>query len=296
MSRRTIAIVATGEMGSAVGAALVEGGYRVVTDLTGRSAQSRELAARAGIEDLGSLREVAAAAEIVLSILPPAVAVEFGRRAADACERAGTRPLFVDCNAVAPETVAEIEKPFAAIGVPFADVGIVGPAPREDRPPTRFYVSGPGRDALLAVDVPRISMIDLGPDVGRASTLKMCYAALNKGLDALLTAVLLASERLGVRRELVDEIASSQPEAAARTARRVPFLAATAERYAPEMREIAATFAAAGITPDFHRGAEWIYAALARTPLAAETRLTVPASRSLDEALAAFLAALEPPR
>src|SRR5690606_22559038 len=120
MSRRTTAIVATGEMGSAVGAALVEGGYRVVTDLTGRSAQSRELAARAGIEDLGSLREVAAAAEIVLSILPPAVAVEFGRRAADACERAGTRPLFVDCNAVAPETVAEIEKPFAAIGVPFA--------------------------------------------------------------------------------------------------------------------------------------------------------------------------------
>ncbi len=293
---RTIAIAAAGEMGSAVGAALVEAGYRVVADLTGRSAQSRTLAARVGIEDLGSLHAVVETAGIVLSILPPAAAAEFGEKIAAACSETGARPLFADCNAVAPATVVEIAKPFAAIGAPFADVGIVGPAPREDRPPTRFYVAGPGRDALLAVAAPRLAMIDLGPEVGRASAMKMCYAALNKGFDALLTAVLLASERLGVRRELVDEIASSQPEASARTARRIPFLAATATRYAPEMREIAATFATAGITPEFHRGAEWIYTALARTPLAAETRLTVPASRSLDEALAVFLAALETPR
>lgn len=292
----TIAIVATGEMGSAVGAALVEAGYRVVTDLTGRSAQSRKLASLAGIEDVGSFRAIAETADIVLSILPPAHAVELGRRMAEALEQAGTRPLFVDCNAVSPATVAEIEKPFARLGVPFADVGIVGPAPRGDRPPTRFYVAGPGRARLLAVQAPRITLIDLGDEIGRASALKMCYAALNKGFDALLTAVLLASERLGVRSELVDEIEKSQPEAASRTSRRVPFLAATAERYAPEMREIAATFASVGVTGDFHRGAEWIYAALARTPLAAETRLTAPPTRSLDEALAAFLGALEPLR
>lgn len=292
----TIAIVATGEMGSAVGAALVEAGYRVVTDLTGRSASSRELAADAGIEDVGSFRAIAETAEIVLSILPPAHAVELGRKMAEAFERAGTRPLFVDCNAVSPATVAEIAKPFARLGVPFADVGIVGPAPRGDRPPTRFYVAGPGRERLLAVQAPRITLIDLGDEIGRASALKMCYAALNKGFDALLTAVLLASERLGVRSELVGEIEKSQPEAASRTSRRVPFLAATAERYAPEMREIAATFASVGVTGDFHRGAEWIYAALARTPLAAETRLTAPPTRSLDEALAAFLSALEPLR
>src|SRR5690606_36963985 len=176
----TIAIVATGEMGSAVGAALVEAGYRVVTDLTGRSASSRELAADAGIEDVGSFRAIAETAEIVLSILPPAHAVELGRKMAEAFERAGTRPLFVDCNAVSPATVAEIAKPFARLGVPFADVGIVGPAPRGDRPPTRFYVAGPGRARLLAVQAPRITLIDLGDEIGRASALKMCYAALNK--------------------------------------------------------------------------------------------------------------------
>src|SRR5690606_41597012 len=106
MSRRTTAIVATGEMGSAVGAALVEGGYRVVTDLTGRSAQSRELAARAGIEDLGSPDAIVAAADIVLSILPPAAAAELASTAAEACERTHARPPLADCHAVSPDPAA----------------------------------------------------------------------------------------------------------------------------------------------------------------------------------------------
>jgi hypothetical protein len=59
------------------------------------------------------------------------------------------------------------------------------------------------------------------------------------------------------------------------------------------MREIAVTFDSAGVTPEFHRGAEWVYATLARTPLAAETRATLPKHRSLDEALAAYRTALQ---
>jgi hypothetical protein len=74
---------------------------------------------------------------------------------------------------------------------------------------------------------------------------------------------------------------------------RVPFLAATAARFAPEMAEIAATYASVGVTPDFHRGAEWLYALLAATPLAAETRATQPRERSLDAALAVYVAALD---
>jgi 3-hydroxyisobutyrate dehydrogenase-like beta-hydroxyacid dehydrogenase len=290
----TFAVVATGEMGSAIGAALVRSGRRVVTDLTGRSAASRTLAEGAGMEDLGSLAAAVEAADVFLSIVPPAAAPALARRIVDVLAQTAARPLFVDCNAVAPATVVAIAAPFSAIGAPFADVGIVGPAPRtRGAAPTRFYVSGIGRP-LFELNVPEIAVIDLGPVVGRASAIKMCYAALNKGFDALLTTVLLASERLGVRGELVEEIAASQPEAASRATRRVPYLAATAERYAPEMREIAATFAAAGVTPEFHHGAEWLYAALARTPFAAESRLTAPPGRSLEEALAVFIEALEP--
>ena len=55
------------------------------------------------------------------------------------------------------------------------------------------------------------------------------------------------------------------------------------------MQEIAATFAAAGVTPKFHEGAAEVYALLAKTPFADETRATLDTSRTLEEALAEFV-------
>jgi len=289
----TMAVVGVGDMGSAVGAVLVRHGYRVVTDLTGRSAHSRRLAAGAQLEDLRSLDALIAEADIILSILPPAVAVEFARAVATSIEASASSPLFVECNAVAPHTVQAIQSLFAGSGAAFLDVGIVGPPPRSDRKlPTRFYVSGDGRDRLLELGVPELRLIDMGDEIGRASAIKMTYAAMNKATDALYTTVLMAAEQLGVRQELVAEFESSQPAAAQRMANRIPFLAATAERYVGEMQEIAATFERARVTPMFHRGSEWLFEQLARTSLAEETRADLPAHRSLDEALAAFTAIL----
>jgi hypothetical protein len=123
--------------------------------------------------------------------------------------------------------------------------------------------------------------------------MKMAYSALNKGTDALLAAVLLAAERLGVRQPLMRELELSQAEALERMRARVPFLGATAKRFAPEMAEIAATYDSVGVTPHFHRGAEWLYELVATTPFAAETRATQPKQRSLDDMLVALTAALD---
>jgi 3-hydroxyisobutyrate dehydrogenase-like beta-hydroxyacid dehydrogenase len=298
-SARNIAVIGTGDMGSAVGGALVRAGFRVVTDLSRRSAHSRGLAARAGLEDLGSLAAVVRNADLMLSIVPPAAARGFAAEVAAEIRASGARVTFADCNAVAPQTVAAIAAAFEGTLGGFVDVGIVGRGPRPGGEPTRFYASGPLRGALLAIATPEIRMIDMGEEIGAASALKMVYAALNKGTDALLTAVLIAGSRLGVLAPLLEELAASQADALARMHARVPYLAATAERFAGEMAEIAATFDAVGVTPDFHRGAQWLYALLAATPLAAETRATLPRERSLAAALGVFtsaLAAREGPR
>jgi len=294
MAARTLGLIGTGDMGSAVGGAYVRAGFRVVTALAERSAHSRLLAARAQIEDLGSLRAVAREAPIILSIVPPAAALSCAESAAVAMVEAGTEPAYVDCNAVAPATARSIARILGALGAPFVDVGIVGrgPVPNAE-PPTRFFVSGAERGRLLELEVPGIQMIDMGEDIGTASAIKMAYAALNKGTDALYAAVLLAAERLGVRPALMRELELSQKDALARMHARVPYLAATAERFAGEMAEIAATYEAAGVTPLFHKGAEWLYSTLATTPLAAETRATLAPERSLDDALEVFAAALE---
>jgi 3-hydroxyisobutyrate dehydrogenase-like beta-hydroxyacid dehydrogenase len=288
---QTIAIVGQGDMGSAVAAAFVGQGYRVVTDLGGRSDATRRLAAAAGSEDLGSGEALMLAADLVLSILPPAEAEGYAVRALQAMAAAGRHPLYADCNAIAPATLSRIAARFAAADAPFVDVGIVGPAPRpERRLSTRFYVAGAERQRLLAMTLPTLTFLDMGPQLGRASAMKMAYASMNKGTDALLTAVLMMAESLGVRETLMTELDASQPEAATRMRQRIPYLAATAGRYVDEMREIATSYRDARVTPLFHEGAEWLYATLARTPLAGETRATLPEHRSLDEALEIFCA------
>ena len=289
----TIAVVGTGDMGSAVGGALVRAGYRVVTAGQGRSAASRGLADKAGIEDLGSLATAVKAAALVLSIVPPAAARAFATEAARAINESGARPTFADCNAVAPATVREVAAIIAPTGAPFIDVGIVGRGPGPGGERTRLYVSGAARRAVLELKVSEMELIDLGEEVGTASALKMAYSSLNKGTDALLTAMLLTAERLGVRAPLMRELAGSQAEALARMRARVPFLGSTAARYAPEMAEIAATYESVGVTPAFHRGAEWLYELIASTPFASETRATQPRERSLDAALAVYVSALD---
>ena len=292
-ARKTVAVVGTGDMGHAVGGALARAGYRVVTAGEGRSAPSRKLAAAAGIEDLGSLEAVVREAALVLSIVPPAAAASFAASAVRAMRAAGTQPVFADCNAVAPATVHAIAKTLVPSGAPFVDVGIVGRGPSVGGERTRFYVSGAARAAVLELVTPELDLVDLGPEVGTASAMKMAYSSLNKGTDALLAAVLLAAERLGVRAPLMRELELSQIDALKRMRARVPFLGATAQRFAPEMAEIAKTYDSVGVTPLFHRGAEWLYALVATTPYAAETRATQPKARSLDEALAVLTAALE---
>lgn len=291
--RATVAIIGTGDMGSAVGGALARAGYRVVTAGDGRSERSRELAGAAGIEDLQSLDAVVRMATLVLSIVPPAEAAGFAATAARAMRAARVAPTFADCNAVAPATVQAIAGAIAAAGAPFADVGIVGRGPGVGGERTRFFASGPARAAVLELAVAELELVDLGADVGTASAIKMAYSALNKGTDALLAAVLLAAERLGVRQPLMRELELSQAEALKRMRARVPFLGATAKRFAPEMAEIAATYDSVGVTPHFHRGAEWLYGLVATTPFAAETRATQPKQRSLDDTLVALTAALD---
>lgn len=297
----TIGIVGPGDMGHAVGRALREGGYRTVTSLSGRSARSRTLAASGGLEDAGDLRDLVSAADLILSIMPPAAALSFARSAAAAMDGAGRRPHFVDCNAVSPMTAKEIGQVIGGAGALFTDCGIVGPPPRGHGTgavqgrgqPTRFYISGPHAEALAELDGHGIRIKPLGPEIGRASAMKMVYSALNKGTLGLYAATLIAAERMGLAAELLSELEYSQKAVHDRIHGTVPWLATDAERWIGEMEEIAATFAAGGVTPRYHEGARDVYRLLASTPLAAEKRETADRSRSLDESLRIFSAAVD---
>jgi len=290
VSIETIGIVGPGDMGHNVGRTLrEEAGLRVVTALDGRSTTSRERAARAKIEDVGDLASFVREADLILSIMPPTQAAAFARAISLALEETGEVTPFAECNPLAPQNVQAIAASFKA-DAPFVDAGIVVLPPGTSAMATRFYVSGPHRDLLEPINCESVVVKPAGEALGAASAVKMCYAALNKGTVTLRTAVLVAAVQLGVGEVFQAEVAASQKGHWEAMNKVIPWYAKDSIR---QMVEIQKTFAAVGVTPNFHKGAEELYDLLARTPLTEETRETEDRSRSLDEAIRIFAAAIQ---
>ena len=258
MSAQTIAIMAPGNMGHAIGGHLVGQGLRVITNLEGRGADTRARAARAGIEDVGSDAALIHEADMMLSVLPPGNAVEFARRIAAAVESAPAEFLFVDCNAIAPGTAADIAGILAAVGIDCVDAAIRGGAAVDGKPQPRIYASGPGADRFAALNAYGLDIRDIGGDAGQASGLKICSASVSKGLVLLAVQAFTCARVLGVHELLAEELAENPALGSAR--RRAPNIGPDAYRWASEMDEIGATMEAAGLAPGTFEG----FAALCR--------------------------------
>ena len=179
MTMKTIAVLSPGEMGDAFGRALKAAGFDIITCLAGRSALTRQRAADTGFRDTGDLETVLGDADLVLSIVPPEFALDAARAAALVLQSAAAAPLYVDCNAVAPATAIEMSRAFAAIDAKYIDGGIVGNPPGKGKP-TRLYVNGAGCELVTGIGGTDIDVRPMGPEIGRASGIKMCYAGVTK--------------------------------------------------------------------------------------------------------------------
>ena len=84
-----------------------------------------------------------AEADFILSIVPPGQALSLAERLAPAMRAATRKPIYVDCNAVSPDTVLRIDRVVREAGATFVDGGIIGPPPEPDSSKTRIYLSGP---------------------------------------------------------------------------------------------------------------------------------------------------------
>ena len=293
MAVTTVAILSPGDMGHAVGRALREHGLNVMTCLEGRSERTRSLARKAGIRGVATLEELVSQVDLVLSILVPAEASAVAHQVAEALRAAGTDTYFADCNAVSPQTTGTMDALITGAGGRFIDGSIIGGPPRTDgRSAPRFYVSGPHASIMSDLHGLGIDVRQMGDSIGRASGIKMCYAALSKGTAALEIAVLAAAEAMGLSGELRSELMSSQPQAYQRMERNVPGLPVKAARWIGEMEEIATTFDHAGVTPRLHQGAADMFRLLAETPFADETPETLDASRTLEQTVAVIARSL----
>ena len=136
-----VSVIAAGFMGAGVAKWLTDNGVTVLTSLSGRSEASVTRATDARMT-AASDADIAGA-DFILSILPPSEAIALSERLAPAIRAGKKKPVYVDCNAVSPQTVPRIAAPVTDSGARFIDAGIIGGPPGPGYAGPAFYASGP---------------------------------------------------------------------------------------------------------------------------------------------------------
>jgi 3-hydroxyisobutyrate dehydrogenase-like beta-hydroxyacid dehydrogenase len=147
------------------------------------------------------------------------------------------------------------------------------------------YLSGPRASEAAALPFDGVETIVVGSEIGAASAVKMSTASVYKGSTAVLAHALLAAHRNGVLDHVVADLRDGAPELVARIERRLAMAASKSGRYVGEMREIAATQAAADLTPTLFEAMADVYSALATSRLAAAAPEEIASDLELSDVL-----------
>lgn len=249
--RICIGVLHPGSMGAAVGGSAVAAGAHVLWTSEDRSDATRARAIQFGLDDVHWLNAVVNQADIILSVCPPHAA----RDVAEDVRNLGYQGVYVDANAISPDTTREVGRVVEGVGAAFVDGGIIGGPPLEPGI-ARLFLSGPEAPRVeRALKGGPLEVVVLDGPVGAASALKMAYAAWTKGTSALLANVLA----LAVQEDVLEPLQAQWDPALLKRAEGLGGAAAKAWRWVGEMEQIASTFQAAGLPGGFHEAAAEVY-------------------------------------
>lgn len=255
----SIGILHPGDMGISVAATMQNSGNSVYWVSEGRSEQTKTRAETHGLKDAVSLAQLCDICSLIVSVCPPDAAEDVAKSVLDH----NFTGLYVDMNALSPQRVKHIGQMMIDAGVTFVDASIIG-GPAWTPGMTRLYLSGEAAGQVAGCfSAGPLEAVVMGPEIGKASALKMCYAAYTKGMTALLAGVLATAESLHVLADLERQWQHESSELAQNASQRVRRVTAKAWRFAGEMEEIADTFDGAGTPEGFHRAAADLYRRLA---------------------------------
>ena len=274
-----IGVLHPGEMGVSIAASAVNNGHQVYWLSQDRGDKTRARAEKYHLIEIDSFRQLRRTCETIISVCPPHAAEEVAKSVIES----GFNGVYLDANAISPQRAIKIGQMMKAKDIQFVDGGIIG-GPAWTSKETWLYLSGESSQEIASCfsNGPLETKI-IGSEVGKASALKMCYAAYTKGTTALLSAILATAESLGVREDLYEQWDMDEKGFSEQVNRRVGRVTAKAWRFEGEVEEIASTFRQAGLPDGFHLAAAEVYHLMARFKNACETP-------PLGEVLAALLA------
>jgi len=254
----SIAFIGFGEAGGILGQDLAKQGCRVqaydilLDAAASRAALLAKLAA-AGVDPAPGLAEALHGAKLVISAVTATAATDVARAAAPLLQ-AGQ--VLLDINSISPDAKRANARLVEASGAAYVEAAVMAPVPPQ-RLKTPMLLGGP-RAAELAAALSALGLntTAVATDIGVASAIKMCRSVMIKGIESLTVECLRAARHYGAEDAVLASLAATFPSMGW-TAQQPDYLvsrvAEHGRRRASEMREVAATVAAAGIEPRMAR-------------------------------------------
>jgi 3-hydroxyisobutyrate dehydrogenase-like beta-hydroxyacid dehydrogenase len=250
-----VGILHPGEMGVSVGASAKHSGQNVYWASEGRGPETHARADRADLIELETLAELCSQSDVIISVCPPHAAENVLQDVINT----GYSGIYVDANAISPQKSRGMAAIAIEADVDYVDGSIVG---RPAWEPNTTFLFLSGEDAETIAKLFHAGPLEtrlLGDQIGRASALKMCFAAYSKGSTALISAILAAAQTLGVQGELMQLWGHDDSDFAKEAVGRARRVTHKAWRFSGEMDEIANTFAEIDLPDGFYRASRQIY-------------------------------------
>lgn len=198
-----VGFIGFGEVASTLSEGLLTSGVEISTCVEGRSPRTKKLARRTGITLCRSNREIAETSDILISAVTPLSAIKTAQEVGEY-----VKGIYVDINNVSPKT-AKKALHFIKNGN-IVDASIIGSVRKGLNVP--ILASGPYANKFAELNNYGMNITVIGPDIGKASAIKILRSSFTKGIAALLFETLYSAYEMGVDQEVLSYISKTECE------------------------------------------------------------------------------------
>ncbi|EQB18333.1 NAD(P)-dependent oxidoreductase [Sphingobium lactosutens] len=208
----------------------------------------------AGVIGAGQLQEVVRGRRLLLSLVTADQALAV---AVAAAQSLAPGAIYCDLNSVAPQTKRDACQAIESAGGHYVDVAVMAPVDPARLSVPLLLSGSRAEQALEALNALAFTNMQVvGPDVGRASSIKMIRSVMIKGMEALTAECVLAAAQADVLEDVLASLDASEKAKPWTTRADYNFdrMLVHGTRRAAEMEEVVRTLEGLGMDAEMTRG------------------------------------------
>jgi 3-hydroxyisobutyrate dehydrogenase-like beta-hydroxyacid dehydrogenase len=203
---------------------------------------------QSGVTIVQSIKKLLVTSDIIFSAVTCTDALDVVKQAVPYLDHSH---LYVDINSVSPETKITIGGIVKDSGARYVEAAVMSSVPGSGHK-VPMLLSGEAAVDLIKIMAPLgMNFENFGPELGRASALKMFRSIIIKGMEALFQECVLGATQYGVAKKVLDSVGVGYPGLDWNKMAHylIGRTAIHGERRAHEMEEVASTLRDIGIEP-----------------------------------------------